>query len=79
MRDNCNATYGWQGWKEVEGQLSLHAFVYFQAEIGKQELASILMDDMGEREQKQIHWDRSITLMNRYSFTGASWKSCKLC
>lgn len=68
-----------KGRKRFEVKLSLFTFVYFHAENGKQELASILVDSMGERAQKQIHWDRSITLINRHSFTDASRRSWELC
>lgn len=77
MQDSHNAC-GWQEQKEVEVPLSPFAFVCFHAETGKQELASVPVDGMGERAQEQTHWSEVITPINQHSLMDASWRSREL-
>lgn len=61
MQDSYNAC-GWQEQKEVKVPLPLFAFVCFDAETGKQELASVLVYGMGEEQGNKLTGEDSSPL-----------------
>lgn len=69
---------GSQAQKEVEIPLSLFALVCFHAETGKEELASILVDVMGERAQEQTHWGGFTISINWHNVADASQRPQEL-